>query len=1419
MHQAVELLTSICGNDGDLWHKVVAKDLADDGNIWAVFRTADDCVLRMLLANVFRRMSNVSVPCEQIYDLETVVPGRLHNKRTDQAFIGAAIDLINSLNTKSTFNDTRYVLGVSLDNIRLIKYRQSHIFRAYIDSNSTQRLAQVADRVTIILDSAITVLCVSQDEAGFDRITIPLSTGTKCIWDSADAQSATVVVNPHHDQKYFYERGQKFNLTDFLLTFDTLPEGQMFYKFCTNYEDAHSTGARGPEGYRTSTPDKSVPYMASLKPPPDDTTSDPVVVAGKMPENVFGKPARTCNTNLGAVLRASQEDVQISRADVAVPTAYVKRRELLDVDASSPLKLTSATVRTTPIQRVASLRPDPTLTQSMCSANDKDFAKFSTTNSLSSRVKKTYRKSRIASSRPAQNGGTYEADIQPIRDTTRPESAACIPMPQQSARAIEIPEQSPKNQATTRKTANKRGTHQEGGTMCQDQEAAREFPDLSTKNLSGDPRALKISKISHTRLRTRSRPRKSTETSSNKEVERDEGIAHKTEQPESGFAKQKKSKSSATTVNRRKCAAQKSRQPGKRDKEPRLSESAPAVLQKTLATTRSRRSTRTRQVTYEQVSSSELDTVEPIEDLAEDTHLDNDSSSSVHVAKCQELKTTGNSHAPTLGQYDDTQPDARAPEQETSQIRSTSPDYDAVEGLDHEDVMDSAVVPQADSPDKSFAAKLMEIAHPPAAGLRKRLSQRTSKKSIARTGAPSEVALQVDNDRSDIVVSAVKNVPHEVNAAATGIETTGSDLLVDEGRKSIDDDEHTRPGTSNANEVRPACEHSHEAHSNSPDAKMADKTQLPNEASCDSESGETQASNVLDGSHLSLEVTAMGDTYDTLAGRPDIPLWTTPRVVWSSEQLNGPRSTILLNKEDGNARSKSSTPLSARKSTILRPAGNKVKHKHALRTPIVHFSASGPANRGIPNRKRVSSGPSSPKVVSEGPKEIAIVVNDGAQVSHDQEASAFEHMGNCSHGTQQVMDNFSASKPEHKESLTVLDDIELGKCDHERSRASLPVEEPLANCGPPPRNEIDRTDLCMSGPDLPEQEESYSFETEAAHDSEQDSDSDFVDVTFEATNPSNSEIALQTEEDSKVPVERPSALQQESEVFCTEYSPQPERKKPAMVTAIVLPPDNLIAGRITAAHPGAPSKPKAVRPTSRSGDTKRVLNVFDDLRDAPRPGSQRSIEANRPSSVATRVKRRIDTETMPPPPKPSKIARFSVDAVSSMPEHESAASVMKEKIKRTEQNEPTSITVTRLVNKSSVHAPRIESLHAETVAQNTPGISHTRGHAKDPTVSDVAAELTRSGQVLVTDHNADKTLVGRVTFPDIRSRLPISAVDDVESSPMQSPLDTRGSYCSVVIPAHRNSLSDADSDPKHQLAVSMQKMVEVSVLVLSRDRC
>lgn len=157
MHQAVELLTSICGNDSDLWHKVVANDLADDGNVWAVFRTADDCVLRMLLANIFRRMSNVSVPHVRIYDLGTVVPEGFNNKRTDQAFIGAAIDLMNSLNTKSTFDGTRYVLGVSLDNVRLIRYRQSHIFRAYIDSNSTQRLAQVAHQITVILDSASTL--------------------------------------------------------------------------------------------------------------------------------------------------------------------------------------------------------------------------------------------------------------------------------------------------------------------------------------------------------------------------------------------------------------------------------------------------------------------------------------------------------------------------------------------------------------------------------------------------------------------------------------------------------------------------------------------------------------------------------------------------------------------------------------------------------------------------------------------------------------------------------------------------------------------------------------------------------------------------------------------------------------------------------------------------------------------------------------------------------------------------------------------------------------------------------------------------------------------------------------------------------------------------------------------------------------
>lgn len=88
---------------------VVSDDLIKDSNICAVFRKADDYVLRMLLANIFRRMLNLAVPSKRIFGPDTVIPKGLSRERIDQVFIGAAVDLMSSLDVSKTFFGLKYV--------------------------------------------------------------------------------------------------------------------------------------------------------------------------------------------------------------------------------------------------------------------------------------------------------------------------------------------------------------------------------------------------------------------------------------------------------------------------------------------------------------------------------------------------------------------------------------------------------------------------------------------------------------------------------------------------------------------------------------------------------------------------------------------------------------------------------------------------------------------------------------------------------------------------------------------------------------------------------------------------------------------------------------------------------------------------------------------------------------------------------------------------------------------------------------------------------------------------------------------------------------------------------------------------------------------------------------------------------------
>lgn len=1254
-------------------------------------------------------------------------------------------------------------------NLRLTQHRRSHIFRAYVDSNSTRRLGQLADRVLVIIDSVMTILCVKEDKTSFDRIAILLSNRSGCILDDVDARSATIVVTSDSVQNFFYERGGKFDLTEFTLTFDTLLESHLFRRLLMQDDNILQTEILTCKNPDASTPAKTVSYMANGKPPNDQATSDPFVKAGKVLDSVFDESARARSTNLEIALHASQEGKHTSRAVVAVPAAYATVGENSDEDAPSSLDMMRGNEGITLAQRLAEARPDPTLADSICSANDNDFAKFSTTNASLSRTKRTYRKSKIANNRSAQTAEINTlVDPRPMHDTGVHGPRTTSLEVQQLKQASSMPRAESVDQgmvSTVRKLVNKKQNDQEEKGKCHDIEPSESLRDSAGQNHGRNLGQIEESRTGHTRLKTRTRKSALDPTFNDKKAVWEEPAIGEPSEAEAGLAT-KKSQSSARTASRKKKVTQKASR---------------------------------FKVSREEVSLPE-------------------STASVHVVTTLEPEVSKSGQAPALDQHDKANSKKFTPQQDIADGKGGSLDRNIVTALDREGFTGSAATPQFDSPDKSFAAKLVNITRPHIIQMKAQLSRPTASINQARMDAIESDApgaelmyhgdainhaaamssTEPSNDPSDGGENPTGDVRQDVQgAAADTLEDANFCALKPSNDPGQNIDERCAESLhSGTAEIELRCDQFPEAHADHGDVVMSPKAQPLDRDLCDSNDAKTTSSNIDDTNRRSSMDAEGGSAPDPSMNRRTIPIQPTACTV-RDKQLNDGPETARPHNESRNARHNINASSSGRKRTTSRLTGRDAKDRHALRTPIVHFSENGPTNRGTPIQRRVSRGLSAAEAASEGLTKFATTEKVKARPLVDQNIPASGTLFENDIHPHRTTERASISESELIETPAVLDDAQTSNREQERDRTFLFREQLVANNIVSP-NDAGYSKLISSSPG---QEQSYSFDTEQLPGSDQDSGADLVDVTCKDTDLVDSRIVEPAKEDSVVPTERSLHLQQRLEEFCSEHSLTTEQKQPVMATTVVVPSENFTTSRFTAAQPNVPSRPEHIT-MSRIHGMKRIASVPSDLRAEPRLGQQNISDAAWLSSGIMHNKRKLNTESMPPPLKPAKVAR--IDAVSQFSALgcENIASVLKHDTTESGESRSSSIAITRLVNESNICVQTKKTSQNEMAKQHTSEFSHVHSHAEIPPMPQTTVKSLGHSKY----HDADKTLVGHVRFQDILSGLIPGVAGNVHSSPVQSPLDSR------IIPAETEIGNHPGDDLTHQLAISMRNMFEVSVL-------
>lgn len=1194
----------------------------------------------------------------------------------------------------------------------------------------------------------MTILCVKEDKTSFDRITILLSNRSGCVLNDVDARSATIVVTPDSVQNFFYERGGKFDLTEFTLTFDTLLESHLFRRLLMPDGNIFQTEIPTCKNHDASTSAKTVSYMANGKPPDDQATSDPFVKAGTVLDSIFNESARARSTNLDIALRASQQGKHTSRAVLAVPAAYATVEENSDEVAPSPLGMMRGNEGITLAQRLVEARPDPTLADPMCSANDNDFAIFSTTNASLSRAKRTYRKSKIANNRSAQTAEINTlVDPRPMHDTGLHGPRTTSLEVQQLKQASLMPRAESIDQgmvSTVRKPVNKKQNDQEEKGKCHDIEPSESLRDSAGQNHGRNLGQIEETRTGHTRLKTRTRKRALDPTFNDKKTVWEEPAIRETSEAEAGLAT-KKSQSSARTTSRKKKVTQKASR---------------------------------FKVSREEVSLPE-------------------STASVHVVTTHEPEVPKSGQAPALDQHDKANPKKLTPQQDIADGKGGSLDRNIVTALDRGGFTGSAATQQFDSPDKSFAAKLVNITRPHIVQMKAQLSRPTTSINQARMDAiesdPPGAELihhgdaidhaatmsstEPSNDPSEGGENPTGDARQDVQgAAADTLEDTNFCALKPSNDQGQDIDERCAESLhSGTAEIELRCDQFPEVHADHGDVVMSAKAQPLDRGLCDSNGAKTTSGNIDDTNHRSSMDAEGGSAPDPSMNRRAIPIQPTACTVRDKQLSDGPE-TARPHNESRNARHNINASSSGRKRTTSRLTGRNAEDRRALRTPIVHFSENGPTNRGTPIQRRVSRGLSAAEVASEDLTKFATTEKEKARPA-------------------------SISESELIEPPAVLDDAQTSNCDQKRGRRFLFREQLVANNIVSP-NDADCSKLVSSSPG---QEQSYSFDTEQLPGSDQDSGADLVDVTCKDTDVVDSRIVEPAKEDSVVPTERSLHLQQRLEESCSEHSLTTEQQQPVMATTVVEPLENFTTSRVTAAQPNVPSKPEHTT-VSRIHGMKRVASVPSDLRAEPRIGLQDISDAAWLSSGIMHNKRKLNTESMPPPLKPAKVARIDTVSQFSARGCENIASVLKHDTTEPGESRSSSIAITRLVNESNICVQTKETSQNEMAKQHTSEFSHVHSHAEIPPMPQTTVKSLGHSKY----HDADKTLVGHVRFQDVLSGLIPGVAGNVHSSPVQSPLDSRN------FPAETEIGNHPGDDLIHQIAISMQNMFEVSVLTAAQ---